>query len=392
MSLGVIIAVLAYLGALGFLAWLGHQRTKTASDYLIAGRQIHPYVMAMSYGATFISTSAIVGFGGVAGMFGMSLLWLTFLNIFAGIFIAFVFFGGKTRQMGHQLDAHTFPELLARRFQSRFIQVFCGLVIFIIIPLYSAAVLIGGVKFINTYMNIDYTVALLVFSVIVATYCFYGGLKGVMYTDTLQGSVMFFGMLILLVFMYFKVGVVVDGHLHLTTLKDLVPKSLLDKGHQGWTAMPHFGFGGENPAQNDLWWVIVTTIVLGVGIGVLAQPMLAVRFMTVKSRKQLNRAVGIGGLFIFMMTGTAFLVGSLSNSYFTQYGKPLNGKIVKPLPAEGHAVIAIMAQKGDQWVEVPDEKNPKTATVALEDNPVDEQNAIYEGTTAEGQTLVGTIK
>ena len=80
MSLGVIIAVLAYLGALGFLAWLGHQRTKPASDYLIAGRQIHPYVMAMSHGATFISTSAIVGFGGVAGMFGMSLLWLTFLN------------------------------------------------------------------------------------------------------------------------------------------------------------------------------------------------------------------------------------------------------------------------------------------------------------------------
>ena len=52
--------------------------------------------MAMSYGATFASTSAIVGFGGNAGLFGMGLLWLTFFNIFVGIFIAFVFYGKRT--------------------------------------------------------------------------------------------------------------------------------------------------------------------------------------------------------------------------------------------------------------------------------------------------------
>ena len=47
---------------------------------MVGGRNIHPYVMAMSYGATFISTSAIVGFGGVASLFGMSLHWLTLLQ------------------------------------------------------------------------------------------------------------------------------------------------------------------------------------------------------------------------------------------------------------------------------------------------------------------------
>ena len=83
-------------------------------------------------------------------MFGMSLLWLTFLNIFVGIFIAFVFLGGRTRQMGHRLDAHTFPELLGRRFDSKFIQVMAGLVIFVFMPLYAAAVLIGGTEFLAT--------------------------------------------------------------------------------------------------------------------------------------------------------------------------------------------------------------------------------------------------
>jgi SSS family solute:Na+ symporter len=239
-SVGVIeiLVVLAYLLLVVYLGWLGYSRTRTATDYLIAGRKVHPYVMAMSYGATFISTSAIVGFGGVAGLFGMSVLWLTFLNIFVGIFIAFVFLGPPARRMGHQLDAHTFPELLARRFESKFIQVFAGLVIFLFIPLYAAAVLIGGCEFISTQFGIPYNVALLVFSVIIAAYVVMGGLKGVMYGDALQGSIMFVGMLILLIFTYGKLGGVTKGHQALTDLAPLVPGKLQAIGHRGWTAMP----------------------------------------------------------------------------------------------------------------------------------------------------------
>jgi len=95
--------VIVYLLVIGFLGYLGYRGTKTTGDFMIAGRQIHPYVMALSYGATFISTSAIVGFGGAAGVLGMGLLWLTFLNIAVGIAIAFIFFGKRTRQMGMKL-------------------------------------------------------------------------------------------------------------------------------------------------------------------------------------------------------------------------------------------------------------------------------------------------
>jgi len=355
MDLTTIIVVVAYLMAVGYLGYRGYRQTKTAADYLVAGRSIHPVVMALSYGATFISTSAIVGFGGVAGLFGMSVLWLTFLNIFVGIFIAFVFLGGPTRRMGHHLDAHTFPELLGRRFGSKFIQVFAGLVIFFFIPLYSAAVLIGGCEFISTQFHIDYTVALLVFSVIIAAYVVIGGLKGVMYTDALQGSVMFIGMLILLIFTYAKVGGVAGGHSSLTELADLVPGKLKAIGHAGWTAMPPFGWG---ETKYNLWWIVVSTITLGVGIGVLAQPQLVVRFMTVRSKKQLNRAVLVGGVFILIMTGVAFTVGSLSNAYFAQHGKAFVGRVVKVISEEkNHAVLQLMAKGEDgTWADVTKEQ------------------------------------
>ncbi|MCB2194124.1 MAG: sodium:solute symporter family protein, partial [Deltaproteobacteria bacterium] len=83
-----IILALVYLAVVFYLGYKGWRETRQASDYMLAGRQMNPYVMAMSYGATFISTSAIIGFGGAAALFGFPLLWLTFLNIFVGIFIA----------------------------------------------------------------------------------------------------------------------------------------------------------------------------------------------------------------------------------------------------------------------------------------------------------------
>ncbi len=317
-----IILILIYLAIVGGLGYLGYRQTNTATDYLIAGRKTHPFVMALSYGATFISTSAIVGFGGVAGMFGMSLLWLTFLNIFVGIFIAFICLGGPTRRMGHRLDAHTFPEFIGRRFQSKFIQIFGGLVIFFFIPLYASAVLIGGCAFISKQFGMSYETALLLFSAIIALYVIMGGLKGVMYTDALQGTIMFVGMLTLLIVTYKVMGGVTAGHEQLVELGK-EPNMFAKIGFKGWASMPAFGWGAAEGAKapnvyHDLWWIVISTITLGVGIGVLAQPQLVVRFMTVKSKKELNRAALIGGVFILVMTGVAFVVGSLSNVYFIE--------------------------------------------------------------------------
>jgi len=313
------IVTVLYLFMIGYLGYYGYRTTKNALDYLVAGRNVHPFVMALSYGATFISTSAIVGFGGAAALFGMGLLWLTFLNILVGIIIAFIIFGKRTRKMGHNLDAHTFPELLGKRFNSKAIQGFSGLIIFSFMPLYSAAVLIGAARFLETTFPayINFNVALFIYAIIICAYVLAGGLKGVMYTDALQGAIMFVGMAALLVFTYVKLGGVVVAHQALGNLTASVPPKLVEAGHLGWTSMPKFG--------STLWWNLVSTIVMGVGIGVLTQPQLAVRFMTVKSNKEINRAVLAGGVFILFMTGVAFVVGALSNVYFVN--NPVFGKV-----------------------------------------------------------------
>ncbi len=304
----LIIIVVAYLIVTGILGFMGFRSTKNQTDYLLAGRRIHPMIMALSYGATFISTSAIIGFGGAAAVFGMGVIWLTFLNILVGIFIAFAFFGRRTRKMGHNLDAHTFPELLGKRYNSPFLQTAGGTLIFCAMPLYAGSVIIGGVQFISQTLKINYEIALFFFVAVVAVYVVMGGMRGVMYTDAFQGSLMFAGMVFLLIYTYWVLGGPAQAHRDLTEMAPEAVKIFGAQGHTGWSAMPKFG--------SPYWWQLVSTIVLGVGIGVLAQPQLSVRFMTVKSGHELNRAIVVGGIFICIMTGVAFTVGALTNVFF----------------------------------------------------------------------------
>jgi SSS family solute:Na+ symporter len=302
--------VILYLNVVCALVYSGWKRTRTTSDYMIAGQGMHPGVMTLSYGATFVGTTVIIGFGGAAALFGFSLLWLSFLNIMVGIFIAFVFFGARTRRMGLALDAHTFPELLGERYQSRFIQGFAGLVIFAFIPIYAAAILIGIARFIEVFLHIPYAVGLLAFCLFLAFTVIMGGLKAVMYTDAFQGVVMFVMMAILCVWTYHLLGGIIPAHQALTEIAPLVPEKWIRDGHQGWTAGLIMG--------SPFWWIVCSSMLYGVGIGVLAQPQLVVRLLTVSSDRMLHRWVLVGGVFILVMTAVPLIVGPLTNVIFLE--------------------------------------------------------------------------
>ncbi len=69
-------------------------------------------------------------------------------------------------------------------------------------PLYSSAVLIGGSRFIETTLGINYETALFGFALITALYVVFGGILAVMYTDAFQGGIMVFGMVAILIITY----------------------------------------------------------------------------------------------------------------------------------------------------------------------------------------------
>ncbi len=307
LTLGIIVIIYMFLVA--YLGYLGYKATKDASDYLLGGRKVNPVIMALSYGATFISASAIVGFGGIAATFGMGIQWLCLLNMFMGVIIDCIVCGRKTRKMGAEHNAKTFPQLLGLHYNSRAIQIFIAGIIFIGMPLYTAVVMKGGAVFIEQMFEIDFHVALLAFTLIVAAYVISGGIKGVLYTDALQAVIMFVCMLFLLFWFYKSMDLgFVEANKKLSDLAPLVPEKYKLLGHQGWTRMPVTG--------SPQWFTLVTSLILGVGLGCLAQPQLVVRFMMVESSKQINRGVLIGCVFLIITVGAIYHVGALSNLFF----------------------------------------------------------------------------
>ena len=158
----------------------------------------------------------------------------------------------------------------------------------------------------------------------IAAYVIAGGMKGVMYTDALQAVIMFACMLFLLFSLYQVLDMnFTEANKELTAIAPLVPEKFKALGHQGWTAMPVTG--------SPQWYSLVTSLILGVGIGCLAQPQLVVRFMTVESSKQLNRGVFIGCFFLIITVGAIYHAGALSNLFFLKTEGAIATEVVQDI-------------------------------------------------------------
>ncbi len=313
LTFGAMVAVFVVITLM--LGVYGYRNTKNNGDFLLGRSKAGPVIIALSYGSTFLSASAVIGFGGQAAVHGMSLIWLCFLNLFVGLIVAFLIFGGPTRRKGRQLGASTYADLLGKIYDSKGIRAFTAILIIVMMPIYAAAVLKGGVNSLATITGLNdyYDLILIALSIIVAVYVVYGGIIAVMYNDALQAAIMFAGMAVILVVTYSYFGGVTAGNSALVDLWNTkfsemgsIPGTA--DGFNGWTNFSSFG--------SSEWMTVVTTFLLGVGIGALTQPQLAVRFMSAKSDKDLNKSLLVGSVFMIAIVGSAYTVGALSNVYF----------------------------------------------------------------------------
>lgn len=295
------------------LGYYGYRNTKGNSDFLLGRNKTNPLIIGLSYGATFLSASAVIGFGGQAATHGLTVMWLCFLNLFIGLFVAFLVFGPRTRRIGKKLGAQTFADLLGKMYNSKGIRAFAAILIIVMMPIYCAAVLKGGVNSVAVITGLTeyYDAILIVLSIIVAVYVVYGGIIAVMYNDALQAGIMFAGMIVILVVTGLELGGFTHGFEQLSSLWDngIVSSSpgTLD-GFNGWTNVASFG--------SSEWMLVVTTFLMGVGLGVLTQPQLIVRFMSAKDDRMLNRSLIVGSIFMLVIVGTAYTCGALSNVFF----------------------------------------------------------------------------
>jgi sodium/pantothenate symporter len=177
---------IVYLVVMAYIGYLGSKRTKTIADFAIASKKIGPLFVALSIVATAYSVALYMGYPGWAYAWGYSSFWYFAAMGFA---VPLGFFLAMKRYRFTMGNALSLPDYLGNRYNSTFMR---GLVALVTIALvaYIGSQLAGMAKLLNVYTKMGYSLGLIIITVVVAIYIFFGGTYGHIWTDAIQMLIM----------------------------------------------------------------------------------------------------------------------------------------------------------------------------------------------------------
>ncbi|NOW07928.1 sodium/proline symporter PutP [Clostridium beijerinckii] len=303
MKLWSIIAIGVYLLILLAIGYYSYKKTSNLSDYMIGGRGLGPLVTALSAGASDMSGWMLMGLPGAVYLTGISNIWIG-IGLTVGAYFNYLLLAPRFRVYTEIAnDSMTIPDYLENRFKdkSNILRLVSGIVILVFFILYvSSGLVAGGKLFVDTY-KLTYTMGVVVTLSVVVLYTYYGGFLAVSLTDFFQGTLMFVCLITVPVVAYMNIGV--DPGTFVNKVKAIDPK-LFDI------------FRGTSIAS------IIS--LLAWGLGYFGQPHIIVRFMAIKSAKELKsaRRIGIGWMAIGLLG--AVVSGIIGLVYFTEHNTPLS--------------------------------------------------------------------
>ena len=259
--------------------------------------------VGFSYGATLVSTSAIVGFGGLAGWLGYSVFTLLFA-LSLSTFFAIRYIGPRIWKLNQKHNAKTYIQLLSKHYQSEWLGRILASATVILVPFYCAAVLIGISKFIVAMTGLPYFISLFGFSLVIGFSVMIGGMKGVLQNNLWMSKFMIIGsILIFFHTLYHHVGP--DYLLNLRLAWEAGSGAL--PGFTGYLNYPDFWSKG--------WIYLVTLLVFTIPLGSIALPQLQTRFMLAKDEESFKEISWYGLVVPFLIIASFFFAGITANSH-----------------------------------------------------------------------------
>ncbi|NER20272.1 MAG: sodium/proline symporter [Symploca sp. SIO1C2] len=174
--------------------------SNTTTDYLLASRSVNPWLTALSAMATGQSGFLFVGQVGFAYQVGISAIWLV-IGWAIGDYLAWWWVFKGLRKLSEATASETVSSFLSQdqKGKSRWITVTSALIIIGFLVTYASAQLVAGSKAVHAIFGWNYHVGIIAGAVIVAIYCFSGGIRASIWTDAVQATIMIGSLLLLLV-------------------------------------------------------------------------------------------------------------------------------------------------------------------------------------------------
>ena len=275
------------------VAFFIKSKSKSDKDYFLGGRQMGPWVTAMSAQASDMSAWLLMGLPGSVLAFGLGQAWIG-IGLAIGTVANWVLVARRLRKFSAAAnDAITLPQYLSNRFVSKspVLQVICAVVFLACFTVYVASAFVAGGKVLtDLFPQIDPTLALVIFAAILIVYTFLGGFKAVCWTDFFQGLLM--------------LGAVLIVPLIILATGD-VDVSLLDKVVV--SADTEYSFVG------NLFSASFVDIVNGLawGFGYFGMPHILVRFMAIKKASMVKTSAIVASVWVVLSLGAVVVIATL---------------------------------------------------------------------------------
>lgn len=317
MNLGVIFPLVIYLAFIfgaALYAYSKRHQGDFLTEYYVGNRSMTGFVLAMTTAATYASASSFVGGPGAAYKFGLGWVLLAMIQV-PVVWLALGTLGKKFAMLSRETNALTINDVLFYRYKNKYL---VWIACFALLIAFFAAMtvqFIGGARLLETTIGLTYTQALLIFAITVGLYTFIGGFRAVVLTDTIQGTVMILGTIILLLGVIYAAGGIEKA---MTTLSEIDPALVSPYGPN---EMLSFSFMTS-------FWVLVC-------FGVIGLPHTAVRCMSYKDSKALHRGMIIGTIVLSIVMFGMHLAGALGRAVIPDLTIPdqvIPALMVKVLP------------------------------------------------------------
>ncbi|WP_342593988.1 sodium/proline symporter PutP [Salinicola lusitanus] len=309
MAIGVWISLIAYfvlMIAIGLYAM--RTSTATSEDYMLGGRTLSPQVAALSAGASDMSGWLLLGLPGAMFVSGLGSAWIG-IGLFVGAFFNWLLVAPRLReQTVHYGNAITIPAFLANRFPTRALSLrtVSAIVIVVFFSVYTASGLVAGGKlFESAFSGVidigglsDYATGVILTLGVVLVYTVVGGFLAVSMTDFVQGCIMMLALVIMPAVVLFGEGG--GGFSQAQQTLNQVDPTLLS-----WT-----------DGLTIIGWLSAVTW----GLGYFGQPHIIVRFMAIRSVKDVPTARNIGMTWMFISLVGAISVGIFGRAYAIRNG------------------------------------------------------------------------
>jgi len=185
--------------ALYFLLMIGigiyfFKKNKSQDDYYVGGRKMGAGHIGLSVVATDVGGGFSIGLGGLGFAMGLSGSWMLFTGL-VGAWLAAVFLIPKISTLSKQQNLLTFPQIFTTFFDRR-VALLAGIISAIGYIGFTSSQLLAGAKLASaTFLELDLNTALLIMGIIAVGYTVVGGLKAVIYTDTIQWIILMGGLI-----------------------------------------------------------------------------------------------------------------------------------------------------------------------------------------------------